>query len=224
MLRLEIARAALANVVAWLGWLPAMELFRSLCWCDITVNTPADGPVLDLPVNVGALQFRLLKQTKTDRTRTADLILAYSTILGLRPGLWVSRLQGLLGLAYGGTCRSEDLVFQHHNGKPWDSRYFREQYLIPSLQAQRLASDAALRPYDGSPSNTLAEKFWSMHSFRQDGCSHVSQKCARCLCKVSPDEVFEHGWWQVKRESMTMPQAYNEWSPIDRLAISQLCM
>jgi len=195
-----------------------MELF-SLRWCDITVTTPADGPVLDLPVNVGALQFRLLKQTKTDRTRTADLILAYSSILGLRPGLWVSRLQGLLGLAHGGTCGSEDLVFQHHNGKPWDSRYFREQYLIPSLQAQRLASDAALHPYDGSPSNTLAEKFWSMHSYRRGGRSH-----ARCLRKASPDEVFEHGWWQVKRESMTMPQAYNEWSPIDRLAILQLCM
>jgi hypothetical protein len=34
--RAEIARAALANVIAWLGWLRALELF-SLTWNDLTV-------------------------------------------------------------------------------------------------------------------------------------------------------------------------------------------
>jgi hypothetical protein len=45
--RTEIARVATANLIAWFGWLRAMELF-SLTWADLTVLEPLDGPILVL--------------------------------------------------------------------------------------------------------------------------------------------------------------------------------
>jgi hypothetical protein len=65
--RAEIARAALANVIAWLGWLRALELF-SLTWADLTVLEPQDGPSLDLPTGTGAILARLLAETKSSKT------------------------------------------------------------------------------------------------------------------------------------------------------------
>jgi hypothetical protein len=95
--RAELARAALANLVAWLGWLRATEIF-SLQWSDVTVVDPEDGPSLDLPADVGAVGLKLLPQTKASRTRTADVLLAYTTASGFSPGKWLHRLRVAMGV------------------------------------------------------------------------------------------------------------------------------
>jgi hypothetical protein len=94
--RSEIARAAVANLVAWLGWLRAMELF-SLVWSDLTVLEPQDGPVLNLPVGTGVILARLLPETKSSTTITADMVMAYTSVSGLSLGKWIHRLRSSLG-------------------------------------------------------------------------------------------------------------------------------
>ena len=180
-LRLELARAALANIVAWLGWLRAQELF-GLRWC-VVLTSPQDGPTMDLPDHVGVIEYRLLEQTKSDRTRAADCVTAYCTGSGLSPGLWIERLVDLLRLVPGDQTVCEAPLFVHVDESPWTSHYFRSTYLIPSLQEQRLSGDPTLRAFNGSPGNTLAEKFWSMHSYRRGGRSRVSRRRLDCVRK-----------------------------------------
>ena len=86
------ARAGLANLLLWLGWLRARELF-DLRGLDITVVLPVDGPTWDLPPNVGALLLRLNPETKTSRTATADVPVGFTTCSGYRPGRWLLRLK-----------------------------------------------------------------------------------------------------------------------------------
>ena len=115
-------------------------------------------------------------------------------------------------------------IFQHQNGSAWDSRYFRQTFLWPSLHEQRLAGDVALRPYIDSPGNSIEEKFWSMHSYRRGGRSQVSRRRPGIVRAASKLEVVEHGRWRVKRSSLDMPTAYLEWSIADRIPITLLCM
>lgn len=222
-LRRELARAGLANTLAWLAWLRASELF-SLRWCDLDVTLPEDGPIHDLPPKVGVVQARLLEQTKTNRTKVADVVIAFQTGSGLTPGTWVLRLQSLMGLNNTTAKECTEQIFQHRSGTNWTSNYFRTTYLLPSLHDQRLAGDPNLRPYDGSPGNSLADKFWSMHSYRRGGRSHVSRRREGCARKATAEEVTEHGRWRSKRSSMDMPTAYNEWTIADRISITMLCM
>jgi hypothetical protein len=92
----------------------------------------------------------------------------------------------------------------------------RLSVLIQSLNAQRLNGDASLIPFVGStPGNTLAEKFWSMHSYRREARSHVSRKRATNGCKTFEDEVNEHGRWRVKRSSLSLSRGYLQWSIAD---------
>jgi hypothetical protein len=222
-LRLEIVRAGLANMIAWLGWLRAMELF-SIRWCDLDMILPDQGPTLGLPVGVGVIVARLLAQTKSDRTKTADIVLAHTTGSGLSPGRWLTRLRSLVHPSGGSTSECTDLLFVHAGGAPWTSHFFRSTYLIPSLHEQRLSGEPTLRPYDGSPGNTLMEKFWSMHSYRRGARSHVSRKRPGCVRKAFEREVTEHGRWRLRRSAMDMPTAYLEWNIPDRLILTLLCM
>jgi hypothetical protein len=223
-IRTELARAALANLIAWLAWLRAQELF-CLCWCDFTITSPIDAATLDLPPGIGAIQLRLLAQTKTDRTRKADVIIAFTTGSGLSPGVWLQRLQSDLGHTLGqSTEGNSSLVFCHQGGQPWSSNFFRTTYLIPSLQEQREMGDPTLRAYDGSTGMTLLEKFWSMHSYRSGARTHVHQHRQFCARKATPSEVSEHARWRMKRSSMDMPTAYLQGPIKDRLALTLLCM
>jgi hypothetical protein len=219
--RAELARAALVNLAAWLGWLRAMEVF-SLQWADVTVLEPEDGPVMDLPAMTGAVSFRLLPQTKSDRTKTADVILAYNTSSGFSLGLWLHRLCDSLGVAEFPTDSSD--LFVDRDGTRWTSLYFRSTYLIPLLEMQRKAGDSHLTQFDGSPGNSLADMFWSLHSYRRGGRTHVSRCRPGCIRKATDQEVAEHGRWRASRSSMNMPTLYLEWPPLDRIAITLLCM
>ena len=100
--RREICRAALVNLAAWLGWLRAGETFSSR-WEDVTMTEPRDG----------AAWLRLLEQTKSDRTQTADVVPAYTSASGLSIGLWY---QHRLRRACGGSPPPTEHVFQLEEG------------------------------------------------------------------------------------------------------------
>ena len=171
------------------------------------------------------LQLRLAPATKPSRTRVADVILAAITHSGFDVVYWYRSLLFELRLSAVAADECTNLVFQHSTGKSWDSKFFRGTYLIPSLNDQRLSGDPALLPFDGStPGNTLAEKFWSMHSYRRGARSHVSRKRATNGRKASEDEVNEHGRWRVKRTSLSMQRAYLQWSIADRFQLTARCM
>ena len=86
--RCNTAAAAVVNLLGWLGWLHLVETF-SLTWGDITITRPQDGPRIGLPRGVGAIELRLLPETKSSRTKVADVVISYLCGSGLAPGLWL---------------------------------------------------------------------------------------------------------------------------------------
>jgi hypothetical protein len=95
--KLEIARAGFPNCNLWCAWLRAGESF-GLRHCDVTRTKPVDGPTQGLPPGIGCLEERLAPATKTSRTRTADMVVAYTTGSGLSPGVWYDRILAHEGL------------------------------------------------------------------------------------------------------------------------------
>jgi hypothetical protein len=79
--RRELALAGFSNLTLWLGWLRSSKTF-GLHWHDLQTTEPADGPLDDLPVGCGVLHYRLLPETKSSRTKRADLAIAYATLSG----------------------------------------------------------------------------------------------------------------------------------------------
>ena len=102
----QIHLAQLAEILLWLGWLRANELF-SLRWEDVEVVEPTQTPKYGLPAYTGVLLLRLLESTKSDQTRTADHVIAYQTSSGLDPGV---RFTGALDTCPTGT-REDDHIF-----------------------------------------------------------------------------------------------------------------
>lgn len=223
LVKLELARAGFANIMAWLAWLRAQELF-SARWCDISLTRPGDGAAHDLPPAIGVVGLRLLDQTKSDRSKTADVVVAHTTASGMSPGFWLEELMSLSDITVEELEGNTGHIFQHLDGSRWTSRYYRETILWPSLHEQRLGGDVALRGYDGSPGNTIQEKFWSMHSYRRGGRSQVSRKRDGFVRKATNQEVTEHGRWRLKRAAMDMPTSYLEWSVADRIPVTLFCM
>ena len=218
--RHQWALAGLANVGLWTTWARATE-FLSLRWCDIETTAPARGPDRELPLGIGVVDLTLLPATKASRTKTTDLAIAYTCASGLSLGKWFVRARTTRRPTVPRTAP----IFRTHDGCVWTSHYFRHTFLYPHLHRLRLAGDPALRPYDGSsPDNTIEAKFWSLHSYRRGGRTSVSRRHPGTVRKATPDEVNEHGRWAKKRESLDMPTLYAEWTLVQRLAITQLCM
>ena len=215
----EISAAAVTNLIAWLGWLRAMETF-GLSWDDVTVTVPIDGALLGLPLGMGAIQLRLLSQTKSQRTQVADCVIAHTTKFSkLSLGLWIERMRALwpdhadggVPLIWGGS------------GNRWTSRDYRRNHLYPMLRTLRDSGDPQLRPYDDRPGNSIEEKFYSMCSYRRGGRSYVSKRRGNKL-KATPTEIYEHGRWRKKRAGEDMPTRYQEFTLEDRLYLTYLCM
>jgi hypothetical protein len=222
----ELARAGGCNLTAWLAWLQGGETF-GIRWNNLTAVLPGDGASQDLPPEVGAILVQLLLQTKTCRSSQADIAIAFCTGSGLNLGKWLLRIRQSTpqaGMAQEDWATDSRFVFNHDDGRPWDSAYFRHNYLIPLLHAQRLNGDPYLREYDGSPGKSLAEVFYSMHSYRRGARSHVSQRRPLCVRKATPEEVNEHGRWRRQRQSEPMAEQYRQWGLADRLAVTLLCM
>jgi hypothetical protein len=219
--RNEIAKAGLANLSLWLGWLRSSETF-GLPWKNIESIEPADGPTVDLPVGCGIVQFYMQAETKTNRSQTADVVMAYKTLSGYRIGRWLHRVRSSSGQDPLEWSDDPSLVFCHRNGTPWTSEYFRYTYLYPALKAQREAGDAFLRAFDGRPGNSIPEKFWSLHCYRRGARSHVSRasKNLARYRRASTDQVYEHGRWRRQRSGELVDVMYREWLIRDRIKIT----
>jgi hypothetical protein len=137
-------------------------------------------------------------------------------------GCWLHRLRESLGAVELPIDASQ--IFQERDGIPWTSLYFRSTYLVPLLEMQRRAGDVHLTPFDGSPGNSIADEFWSMHSYRRGGRTHVSHARVGCIRKATPIEVSEHDRWRFSRLSMDMPTLYLGWTSVDRISVTLLCM
>jgi hypothetical protein len=87
------------------------------------------------------------------------------------------------------------------------------------------ATRSSVAQYDGSkPGNSLADVFYSMHSYRRGARSHVAVKRAGCIRKARPEEVNEHGRWRRVRSNLPMAILYLASSLRDRVAITRYCM
>jgi hypothetical protein len=223
--RHQLALAGLANLALWLGWLRSSETF-GLTWADLVVIEPEDSGTVDLPPGCGMVSCRLAPETKSARSHRPDVPMAYKSLSGYHIGKWFHRARHSSGLgANWGQCTSP--IFVTQAGTPWTSKFFRRKYLYPSLHRQRAAGDPYLRPFDGSPGNTIESKMWSLHCYRRGARSHVSRggKFGKHrLRRASKDEVYEHGRWRRRRSGEAIDKIYQAWPIRDRIKLTLCCM
>ena len=218
------AQAGLANLLLWLGWLRSRELW-DLRLCDVDVIQPSAGPTQDLPPGVGAILLRLSEETKTHRTSTADVPIAFHTLSGLRPGRWWARLLSNRDAP----LRDTDVtpVFLTPGGGTWDSYFYRHQFVYPLLRQLQLEGDPVLVPLTGhTPGDTIPDKFRSLHMYRRGANSHVEVVRDRSTGRrtATAAEQYEHGRWSKKRAAEPMHVMYRTWTLWDRLQITLCCM
>lgn len=226
---LSVALAGLLNLLLWLGWLRSSEGL-GLDQGDLTLTPPDEGGALDLPPSVGALQLKLRPETKSSRGAQADMILAYRTASGFHLGLWYLRVQ----YERNNQAVEHARLFSHPDGTPWDSAYFRNAYLYPSLHAQRAAGDAYLTPFGGPHGMRIEDAFYSLGSYRSGARSWVSknreyQQYAwpyRLIRqrKATNAEIYEHARWRKRRQNEDIDKIYQQWTYSDRIAITTECM
>lgn len=221
-----LALAGLANLALWLGWFRSGECL-SLSWSDVFALEPALGPQMDLPTGCGVVLFRLSPETKSDRSRRVDVLVAYRTMSGYNIGLWFHRARRTSGHTIESAQSSSDIIFSHVDGSPWTSAYFRKTYLYPCLHRLRQNGDTLLKPFNGSSvGNTIEAKFWSLHCYRRGARSHVSRGGTfgqHRFKKATKDQVYEHARWRYRRSSEPIDVMYREWTPRDRIKITLLC-
>jgi hypothetical protein len=215
--RREIAAAAVTNLLGWLGWLRSRELF-SLTWGDITITRLAHGPRLGLPLGVGAIELRLLPETKTNRTKVADVVIAYICASGLTPGLWLDRLRQVWDPTH-----PHEFLIQGKNGHPWSSQYFRCQHLYVWLRQMRSEGDPFLQAFTDVSGNRIEDKYYSFGTYCRGGRSSCTKR-NNGTQQATPDEVYEHGRWTRRISKENMPTRYNEFTLEDWLNITLLCM
>jgi hypothetical protein len=223
--RCEIALAGLANLFLWLGWLRSSECW-ALSWEDLMVIEPADSATVDLPTGFGMVSGCLAPETKSARSHRPDVPMAYKSLSGFHLGKWFHRARAVSGLG-ANWPQSTACVFTHQDGTPWTSKFFCQRFLYLSLHRQRAAGDPHLRPFDGSPGNTLEAKFWSLHCYRRGARSHVSRggKFGKHrLCRATKDEVYEHGRWRRRRSGEDIDKIYQAWPLRDRIKLTLYCI
>jgi hypothetical protein len=223
--RRKAALGGLATLLLWLGWLRSSETFN-LRWKDFNVVEPEDGPTVDLPRGCGVVGLTLGPETKSSRTKSVDLAIAYQTLSGYFCGKWFHRARRSCGIgADYKECASR--VFSHPSGTPWTSFYYRHEFLYPSLKRQQAAGDSMLAAFDGTPGNTIEAKFWSLHCFRRGARSQVSRggKFGRHrFRKALKSQVYEHGRWRRRRSSEEIDIIYIAWTLLEKIQITLYCM
>ena len=219
--RHELACAGAANLIGYLGWLRSTETF-CLTYDDITVTVPHAGPTRGMPMGLGALEFRLLPETKSSPGATADVVVSWHTGSGLCLGKWITRL-----LAYELHTPNQP-IFSTMLQPMWSSNYFRHRFAYPLLEQQRLSGEPTLQCFSNDPGRRLQDAVFSFNSWRRAGRSRVSRgpRCTepkfsgqRTATKI---EIHEHGRWRLKGEDM--PARYNQWDLQDRVILTLLCM
>ena len=217
--RLEVAAAGTANLVAWLGWLRASEMF-SLRASDVTVTQPEDGERWGLPPGVGAVVLNLLPMTKSSPTSAGDVVMAFTCLSGLSVGKWICRLLKM---------RPPDgLLFSSAACSHWSSRHFRCTWLYPLLEIMRLQGEPSLGMFRNS--TEIQQAFYSMHSYRRGGRSRVQRKARQTENPhpkrrlASDSQVREHGRWRHRHVNEAMHEHYNQWELADRVVITLVSM
>ena len=217
----EITVAAFTNLIAYLGWLRGGEIFEA-DETDLVLTLPIDGPTRGLPPGIGAVEYSLLPETKSDPTIVADVVIAFTTMSGLSIGKWALRLQAF-------TPKRASKLFSTQITPAWTSRHFRTSFAIPLLEQMRREGEPTLRCFSDKPGTRLQDKISSMHTWRRAGRSVVSRLPRHNepnppgRRKASDWEVFEHGRWALSVGSENMPQRYNQWALADRLVITLCC-
>jgi hypothetical protein len=222
--RHNLVIAGFCNLMAYLGWLRGGELFAAKA-DDLCLTAPEYGAALGLPPGLGAVELRLLPETKSDPAKTADIVVAYTTLSGLSLGKWASRLQDHDPFIPGDLLSSNDYPV-------WSSRIFREKYAWPLLEAMRVQGEPTLKVFSDTPGKRIRDLIYSMHTWRRAGRSRVSRNARHNepsnpgTRKASETEIYEHGRWEVTKScrSEDMPARYNQWELVDRLAVTLCCM
>jgi hypothetical protein len=117
--------AGTINLLAYLGWLRSGETF-GIELADDTIIPPSNGPTRGLPPGCRAIEARLLAVTKSDRTVTAGVVIAFTTLSGLSLGAWFERLLSFPPWA-------ETSIFSTKTQLRWMSQFFRTTYAYPIL-------------------------------------------------------------------------------------------
>ena len=216
----QLLLAQLAELLAWLAWLRASELF-GLRWQDIEMVRPGPRPAYGFPPGSGALLLQLLEATKSSQTITADMVIAYLTASGLCPG---QVFEELLALRPRGS-RDSDLIFLDEEGEVWTSAHFRHTYVYPLLEEQWRKQDPVLRTHCPQGLEQIRQKFYSLSMFRRGGRTHVARKRPGCIRKAEDTEITEHGRWRIRyKVHRHMPTHYLEFTYEDKIYITLLCM
>jgi len=184
----DLPQVVLESWLLWLGWLRTMECF-DLSWTDCSSTSAFRGRERDLPEGIGMLSLLLGPETKSDRTRRPDVVLASHTRAGFRPLRWLRRARSICGYPAGSS-----LVFRHADGSQWSSLFFRQHYLYLCLRRLQSEGDAYLRPLT-TGANSIEARFWSLHCYRRGARTHVSRPIPG-LRHASKDQVYEHARWR----------------------------
>jgi hypothetical protein len=220
----NLAIAGFANLMFYLGWLRGGELFDAAVE-DLVVTPPEDAAIHGLPPGIGAIEFSLLPETKSDSAKTADVVIAYCTLSGLSLGKWASRLADHEPFIPGRLFSSPDYP-------QWTSRIFRETYAWPLLEAMRVQGEPTLKCFSAEKGKRIRDAVYSIHSWRRSGRSRVSRSARHNEPKpagarqATTPEIYEHGRWEAAKTNRTedMPARYNQWEVVDRLALTLCCM
>jgi hypothetical protein len=70
----------------------------------------------------------------------------------------------------------------------------------------------------------LEDTYFSFHTYRVGGRSHVSRKIKGCIRAATAADTVEHGRWHATRSSEVVPTRYREWTIEDCIYITRLCM
>ncbi|MGH7974465.1 MAG: hypothetical protein ACREBR_02970 [bacterium] len=214
------AAAAVVELISFLGWLRGSEVF-SLNWEDIQVFPPRQSARFGLPEGAGVVLLRLRPSTKSDPTKTADVVIAYRTQGNLELGVWLSRLRSE-AKTFGWTTGP---VFRHEHGRRWDSRYFLRHISSRCSRSNRLLETH----YFGFLMDLQA----ILSRRRSIRCTPIVAAVVP-MCPVNDQvfpelahkgEILEHARWRTRHTGCEdMPLHYQEWTVEDRLYITYLSM
>ena len=211
-----------AEFCGWLGWLRSGECF-TLTRDSVKLIPPHLAVAFGLPPDLGCVLLSLLPETKSSRTLTADVVLAWTTSSGLLVGRFFELLLDIQTTL--GRTAPDSILFQDPvSDQGWSSYSYRHHILFPFLREQRTQGDAYLRRFDGSPGNTLADHFKMFHLYRRGGRSHCRRHRSGCLRAATPLEIYLHGRWKfLNRGREAVDLHYIEPTLEDRIYLTLFC-
>ena len=100
---------------------------------------------------------------------------------------------------------------------------FRHGFLYPWLYAMHQEGDPFLQAFSDTPGHRIEDKYYSCGSYCQEGRTS-STRCGAGTRRATEDEVYEHGCWRQWCTKENMPTLYTEFTLMDQLHLTLLCM